>query len=77
MKRIRKRREAPLPVPGQRWTANRKRAVVAAIYRGELNYDDALSRYGLTNEEVGSWIRAAALHGTAGLRVTRTQQYCR
>jgi transposase-like protein len=59
----------------KRWVARRKAAVVAAVHRGELTLEQACSRYQLSEEEFRSWERAYEMHGLAGLRVTRFQQY--
>jgi transposase-like protein len=59
----------------KRWVARRKAAVVAAVHRGELTLEQACSRYQLSEEEFRSWERAYEIHGLAGLRVTRFQQY--
>lgn len=59
----------------KRWVARRKAAVVAAVRCGELALEQACRRYQLSEEEFRSWERAYDIHGLAGLRVTRFQQY--
>jgi transposase-like protein len=59
----------------KRWVARRKAAVVAAVHRGELALEQACRRYQLSEEEFRSWERAYEVHGLAGLRTTRCQQY--
>ncbi|MDB5448068.1 MAG: hypothetical protein JWQ97_3385 [Phenylobacterium sp.] len=63
------------PANTGRWVIRRKAEVVAAVRGGLLSLDDALARYGISAEEFESWTAAVARHGTAGLRVTRLQQY--
>jgi hypothetical protein len=67
---------ADLPAPGtNRWVIRRKALVIAAVRCGLLSLDEACSRYMLTVEEFLSWQHSVDLHGLAGLRITRTQQY--
>ena len=65
-----------LPPPEtKRWVIRRKAAVVAAVARGRLTLEDACARYRLSIEEFKSWQRLIELHGVAGLRTTRLQDY--
>jgi hypothetical protein len=67
---------ADLPPPGtKRWVIRRKAEVVAAVRGGLLSLEDACSRYMLTVDELLVWQSSIDLHGLAGLRPTRTQQY--
>jgi transposase-like protein len=59
----------------KRWVARRKAAVVAAVHGGELTLEQVCRRYQLSEEEFRSWERAYEIHGLAGLRATRFQQY--
>jgi hypothetical protein len=49
--------------------------VVAAVRGGLISMDEALERYGITQDEFVSWQRSIERHGLAGLRTTRLQQY--
>jgi Protein of unknown function (DUF1153) len=65
-----------LPAPDtERWVARRKAAVVAAVRSGEITIEHACRVYHLSQEEFLSWARAFEIHGLAGLRATRIQQY--
>src|SRR6185369_134419 len=65
-----------LPPPNTtRWTIRRKAAVVASVHSGKITMEEALRRYQLSEEEFLSWQRAFEMHGLAGLRATRVQQY--
>ena len=65
-----------LPHPNtKRWIARRKAAVVAAVRSGGITLEEACRVYQLSKEEFLSWDRAFELHGLAGLRATRIQQY--
>ena len=65
-----------LPPPNtQRWVIRRKAAVVAAVRGGEITLEEACRCYQLSEEEFLSWERAFEIHGLAGLRATRIQQY--
>src|ERR1700693_4752973 len=67
---------ADLPAPGtKRWVIRRKAEVVAAVRGGLLSLDEACRRYTLSIEEFLTWQRLIDSHGTAGLRVTRLQDY--
>jgi len=67
-----------MPHPNtKRWVVRRKAAVVAAVRSGEVTLEEACRVYQLSKEELLSWDRAFELHGLAGLRVTRIQQYRR
>jgi hypothetical protein len=67
---------ADLPEPGtKRWVIRRKAEVVAAVRGGLLTLDEACTRYGLSVDEFLTWQNAVAMHGVAGLRTTRLQQY--
>lgn len=67
---------ADLPPPDTvRWVASRKAAVVRAVLSGLIERSWALETYGLSEEELSSWIDAAAHHGEAALRATTVQKY--
>jgi transposase-like protein len=67
-----------LPHPNtKRWVVRRKAAVVAAVRGGGITIEEACRVYQLSREELLSWDRAFELHGLAGLRATRIQQYNR
>ncbi len=58
-----------------RWVASRKAAVVKAVTAGLISADDACRRYGLSEEELGSWQNAVSEHGEQALRATTVQKY--
>jgi Protein of unknown function (DUF1153) len=65
-----------LPPPNTtRWVIRRKAEVVAAVRGGLLSLEDALARYGLSEEEFDTWRQAIERHGLPGLRTTRIQHY--
>jgi transposase-like protein len=67
---------ANLPPPNtKRWVVRRKAAVVAAVRSGAITIEEACRVYQLSEEELLSWKHAFEIHGLAGLRVTRIQQY--
>ncbi|WP_372887094.1 DUF1153 domain-containing protein [Shimia sp.] len=68
--------QADLPPAGtSRWVASRKAAVVRGVVYGLISYDEALARYGLSDEEFQEWISAVALHGVDALKTTNLQKY--
>ncbi|MFV0292541.1 MAG: DUF1153 domain-containing protein [Paracoccus sp. (in: a-proteobacteria)] len=66
---------ADLPPTDTRWVASRKAVVVNAVAYGLLGRDEAISRYGLSEEEFDSWCGAVETYGIRALRVTAIQQY--
>lgn len=63
------------PIGTQRWVASRKAAVVRGVAYGLVDKDDALARYGLSEEEFSSWVRAISMHGEIALKATAVQKY--
>lgn len=66
---------ADLPPDQTRWVASRKETVVNAVIHGLITKDEALRRYGLSEEEFGSWIKAVQSHGLAALKITAIQRF--
>jgi hypothetical protein len=58
------------PANTRRWVIRRKAEVVTAVRGGLLTLEEALARYGLTEEEFESWRGAFDRHGLPGLRTT-------
>jgi len=63
------------PASTKRWVVRRKAAVVAAVRSGGITIEEACRAYQLSEEELRAWERAFEIHGLAGLRATRIQQY--
>ena len=63
------------PVTTQRWVASRKELVVRAVEEGLLSLDEALARYGLSQEEFALWQTAIKTHGTVALKVTLIRKF--
>ena len=63
------------PVNTRRWVASRKAAVVRGVLYGLISQDDAMERYGLSEEEFQEWISAVAEHGEDALKATNVQKY--
>lgn len=66
---------ADLPPVGTRWVASRKAIVVNAVRHGLIERNDAVRRYGLSDEEFDSWVNAVERYGRAALKVTKLQKY--
>ena len=58
-----------------RWVASRKAAVVRGVVYGLISKDDALVRYGISDDEFIEWVRAVSTHGEAALKTTMVQKY--
>lgn len=66
---------ADLPPEKTRWVASRKETVVNAVAHGLIRREDALRRYGLSEEEFDGWTKAFGKHGRAALKVTLIQRF--
>ena len=66
---------ADLPPEDIRWVASRKETVVNAVLHGLIGKDEALRRYGLSEEEFDGWTKAMQKHGKAALKVTAIQRF--
>ena len=66
---------ADLPSVDTRWVASRKAVVVNAVSHGLITRDEAISRYGLSEEEFDGWLTAVQKHGAKALKVTAIQKY--
>ena len=66
---------ADLPPVDTRWVASRKEIVVQAVTHGLISQDDALRRYGISEEEFEGWRRAVSIHGKAALKITALQRF--
>ncbi len=63
------------PADTARWVASRKLAVVRGVIYGLISESEAKRRYGLSDEEFASWVRAIAKHGEDALKATRLKKY--
>jgi len=63
------------PATTRRWVASRKAAVVRGVIHGLIPHADALSTYGLSEEEFMEWKTAVDRHGEAALKATALQRY--
>lgn len=66
---------ADLPPPDTRWVASRKETIVNAVAYELISKEDALERYGISEEEFDSWCRAMIKHGSNALKVTLLQRF--
>ena len=67
---------ADLPDPGvARWVASRKATVVKAVRHGLVARSEVLERYGISEEELDSWMAAVDRHGEAALKATALRRY--
>ena len=68
--------QADLPEAGTtRWVASRKASVVRGVVYGLISQEDALDRYGISDEEFREWVSAVSLHGEAALKATHLKRY--
>ena len=67
---------AVLPSPdAKRWSTHQKTAVVLAAHNGSISRDEICRIYNISIEEFLNWERLLGIHGPAGLKVRRAQQY--
>lgn len=67
---------ADLPPAGtRRWVASRKAAVVRGVLYGLIGQDEAIRRYGLSDEEFQGWLSAVADHGVEALKATAVKKF--
>ena len=64
-----------LPEAGQRWTVQRKSAVVQAVRGGWVPIEQVCELYDISVDEFLAWERDIDRHGVHGLRATRYQIY--
>lgn len=63
------------PANTRRWVASRKAAVVRGVLYGLISKEEALRRYGLSDEEFMEWCQLIASHGESALKATALQKY--
>jgi len=63
------------PEDTTRWVASRKAAVVRGVAYGLIDREEALERYGLSEEEFLHWVTSVARHGEDALEATALQKY--
>ncbi|OWU84822.1 hypothetical protein ATO6_10930 [Oceanicola sp. 22II-s10i] len=68
------RSDLPPPDTG-RWVVSRKLAVVRGVVYGLLTREEALERYGLSQEEFMGWVAAVSDHGEEALKATAVQKF--
>ena len=67
---------ADLPDPGvTRWVASRKAAVVKGVRHGLVPRAEVIDRYGISEEELDTWVAAVDRHGESALKATAVQRY--
>jgi hypothetical protein len=64
-----------LPHAGQRWTVQRKAAVVGAVRGGWMPINEVCVLYNISIDEFVAWERDLDRYGVPGLRTTRYQIY--
>jgi uncharacterized protein DUF1153 len=64
-----------LPRAGQRWTVQRKAAVVEAVRGGWVPINELCALYNISVDEFIAWERDLDRYGVHGLRTTRYQIY--
>lgn len=57
-----------------RWSVGRKSALITLIRRGNLTAEQACTRYGLSTEELASWMASDKAYGARGLSATKLQE---
>lgn len=63
------------PANTRRWVASRKAAVVKAVRHGLVSEAEACETWGLSEEELGSWLAHVERHGEIALKATAVQRF--
>jgi transposase-like protein len=58
-----------------RWTIRRKEEIILALLERKITSARVKEQHGISDEELAAWMRDYEAHGSAGLRVYRSQQY--
>jgi len=65
-----------LPSPTtRRWVASRKAAVAKAVAFGLMEAEEACRVYGLSQEELDTWLQAISRHDEAALKATTIRRF--
>ncbi|GHA42251.1 hypothetical protein GCM10008927_03390 [Amylibacter ulvae] len=59
----------------KRWVARLKLVIVQAVVHGLITEDEACDIYGLSDEELESWILLSEKDGSVALRATALKEY--
>ena len=62
------------PADTKRWVISRKAAIVRAVEAGLITPQEALSTYGLSQEELEGWQQTIKRHGLSALKATSVQK---
>ena len=63
------------PKTTKRWVARHKAVVVDAVTYGLVSAKEACELYGLSTEELDSWVALSKTHGAGALKATALQKY--
>lgn len=67
--------EGTLEMPTQRWSPQRKTALLLAIDYDLITAEDALDRFALSSDELASWRLKVGAAGLPAMRSTRLQLF--
>jgi|ERR1700733_4090099 len=65
---------APEPEPIERWTAQRKAAIIIEVLKGQISVPEAARKYGFTQHEYRRWADEYHRAGVEALKVNRKDQ---
>lgn len=69
--RKQQRQSAPEPEKFERWTAQRKAAIILEVLKGQISIPEASRRYGFTQGEYRKWADEFMRGGVDALKVNR------
>jgi len=64
----------PEPAPIERWTAQRKVAIIVEVMKGQISVPEAARKYGFTQNEYRRWSDEYHRAGIEALKVNRKDQ---
>ncbi len=67
----------PEPEPIERWTAQRKAAIIVEVMKGQISVPEAARKYGFTQNEYRRWADGYHRAGVEALKVNRKDQDAR
>jgi len=64
----------PAPEPIERWTAQRKAAIILEVLKGQISVPEAARKYGFTQNEYRTWADEYHRAGLEALKTNRKDQ---
>ncbi len=66
----------PAPEPIERWTAQRKAAIILEVLKGQISVPEAARKFGFTQNEYRTWADEYHRAGIEALKATSQRPRC-